>query len=149
MTVNRGIYRGVLPKITWGAAFANTIVFARPLDDPVSWPEPVDASATPCKNGEEDGWTHGDRWFLSGRVRRVPRVDTAGVTGWEGATGWDAFLAWARDEQAARFYPDAAGGTFFLVYVLQPEAGHEEEISRHRQFELVLQSADNAEIAGY
>lgn len=153
MTVNRGISRGLVPKITWGAAFANTLVFAQPLDDALSYGEPVEALIEPAKNGDADGWVLGtglQREYLRGIVHRIPRVATAGITGWEGATGWDAFLAWAREPNAFRFFPNAASGTFRLSYLEAPiDEGHNEEITRHRSIELIIAAADDLPFTGY
>jgi hypothetical protein len=88
---------------------------------------------------------------LAGTVRRIPRVDTGGVTGWEGATGWDAFLAWARDANAFRFIPDAGTlGTYWLCRLVSPREGpHGEEINRMKTLELVIRKADNTPFEGY
>lgn len=140
---NNGIYRGTVPKIAWGTGFADTLTFAQPLDvancysgSPAGW-EPVTVEAV---NGERDGWAHATFEFLEGVVKRIPRVDTGGVTGWEGATGWDAFLAWARDANPFRFYPDASAGTYWEVLLWAPleEGQHEEAWSRHRELRIVM-----------
>lgn len=150
MTVNRGIYRGLIPKITWGAAFANTLGFAQALDDAVSYGEPEETSILDAKNGEADGWTLGRREYLRGIVHRIPRVTAGSVTGWEGAAGWDAFLAWARANNPFRFYPDAGGGTYRLSYLEAPvDEGHAEEINRYRSIEIVIAAADDLPFLGY
>jgi hypothetical protein len=140
---NNGVYRGTTPKITWGAAFANTITFAQPLDvancysgPPAGWePQLIDAA-----NGERDGWLHATFEFLEGVAKRIPRVDTGGITGWEGATGWDAFFAWARDANVFRFYPDATDTEYWEVLLWAPleDGQHDEAISRHRELRFVM-----------
>lgn len=154
MTILRGIYRGLRPQITWGASFANTLVFAQPLDNATCYSrDTVEAQRVAARNFESDGFAYGSRGILTGMVRRIPRVDTGSVTGWEGATGWDAFLAWARDAQPFRWYPDIVGNPslYWTCYFADDEdpEGHDEEITRHRTLTLTMRQADDAWFEGY
>jgi hypothetical protein len=146
------LLRGKTPRITWGAGFANGLVFDRALD--LARPYPVDVEGSEGATGADGsaaGWSYRERFVLAGTVRRIPRVDTAGVTGWEGATGWDAFLAWARDANAFRFIPDAGAlGVFWLCRLVSPREGpHGEEINRMKTLDLVIRKVDNTPFEGY
>lgn len=153
MAVNRGLYRGAIPQITWGPGFANPLTFAQPLDEATCYEVPRDtARRTDGLTGTADGWSHGMRGLLEGTVRRIPMVDTAGVTGWEGAAGWDAFLASARDAQPFRFYPDLTGApaTYWTCLLADDVApGHDEEPTRHRRLTLRMWQADQSPFVGY
>ena len=151
MSVNRGIYRGLTPKITWGTSFPNTLVLDRALDDAMSYGDVVEpTSILPCENGEVEGCSAGWREYLTGIVHRIPRLTTNGITGWEGATGWDEFLAEAREGEQFRFYPDATSGTYFLCELAEEtEEGHDEETNRYRMIRLTIRTVDNSPITGY
>lgn len=119
-------YRGVLPKITWGASFANTLSIGYALDNLSTWSEPREGSAwEQAPSGVEDAWLVGEDFLLEADVRWIPREDTVSpaATGWDGATGVRAFLTWARDKNELRFYPDASGGSYHTCYLVEPMTG--------------------------
>lgn len=119
-------YRFKTPKITWGAAFANTLNIGFPLDSVKAYDEPRAGSAFDrCTSGVEDAWITGTDYLLTAEVRYIPQVDVATplATGWDGATGFRALLAWARNKSQVRFFPDAASGTYLLCYLADPMQG--------------------------
>jgi hypothetical protein len=153
MSVNRGSRRGLIPKITWGASFANTLTFAQPLDRAITYDVPKDGStrSESLDGTAEDGWTYKHRGILEGDARRIPYTTTGGITGWEGTAGWDAFLIWALDTNAFRFYPAATDTATYLTCYL---ADHtiddvDEEITRHRRVKLRMRTTTDDVITGY
>ena len=119
-------YRQKTPKITWGAAFANTVSIAYPLDSVSAGDEPrAGSSFDRVSSGVEDAWITGTDYLLTADIRWIPQVDTATplATGWDGATGVRAFLAWARQKNQLRFFPDAASGTYITCYLAEPMQG--------------------------
>lgn len=122
-------YRAKRPKILWGASFANTLSFGYPLDSVKAGDEPrAGSSVDQAPSGVEDAWTVGTDYVLAASVRYIPQTDTASpvATGWDGATGFRAFLAWARDKNLVRFYPDKDAGTFIDCYLVEPMTGQPE-----------------------
>lgn len=116
-------YRITLPKITWGASFANTLNVGWLLDNAKAGDEPRAGSAfDQSPSGIEDAWITGFDYTLECELRWIPQTDTASplATGWDGATGVRAFLQWARQKNQFRFYPDATSGTFVLSYLADP-----------------------------
>src|SRR5688500_16995903 len=106
-----------IPQILWGAALANVLSIADPLDDPTAYSVPRQGSEWgQASSGERDAWIlageHDQR--LRGTVRHIPIVDTLSpvATGWDGATGFRAFLEWARAMNAFRFQPDKDVATY-------------------------------------
>lgn len=120
-------YRITRPMIKWGAAFANTLSIGYWLDNVSAGDEPRAGSETvQTPSGVEDSWTVGTDYILNGDVRFIPPADTASpvATGWDGATGFRAFLAWARDKNLVRFYPDATdAATHTDCYLVSPMTG--------------------------
>jgi hypothetical protein len=119
-------YRTKVPKILWGAAFANTLAIGYWLDNTAAGDEPRPGSeVVQAPSGIEEAWTIGTDFLLTGEVRYIPPTDTATpvATGWDGATGFRAFLAWARDKNVIRFYPDATAGTSIDCYLVEPMTG--------------------------
>lgn len=119
-------FRLTIPKILWGAAFANTLNVGYRLDNVKSWDEPRQGGAVDqAPSGVEDAWTVGVDYVLEGELRWIPQTDTTTplATGWNGALGVRAFLQWARDKNVVRFYPDAASGTFIDCYLVEPMKG--------------------------
>jgi len=115
-----------IPKITWGTSFANTLNFGFPLDNPVAWNDPREGSEVlVMESGARDAWTLGTDEFLAGDVRWIPGQNTTDpvATGWDGSTGFKAFLAWARDMNKLRFYPDKNSGTYHTCYLVEPLKG--------------------------
>lgn len=149
-------WRGYLPKITWGTGLANTLTFGQALDQARSWAKPKDDSDhLQLESGIEMAWVAGYDYGLEGQVRHIPITDQASpvvATGWDGATGWEAFLEWAWLKNQFRFYPDAAGGTFWPMYLVEPfkEFGDTlEQNRRYRQLRLLMRTADNSVVTGY
>lgn len=114
-----------VPKINWGTSsgsFANTLTFAFPLDNPVPpWSEPREGSVTAqVESGESDAWIVGFDYYVAGTVTGIPGVDAGGITGWDGSAGWDAFLRTASGQMPFRYFPDAASGTYYTCYLIEP-----------------------------
>lgn len=148
--------RGKRPKITWGASFANTLTFGVALDDAINRPRRRDGSVSlRYPSGVDDAWTVGVDEILSGRARWVPITDTVtpvAATGWDGATGWRAFLVWAMDKQPFRYYPDAAGSTYYLCYLDDPATMPDVTLEKgyqHRSIPLTMRVADDTPVTGY
>lgn len=119
--------RGKIPRILWGAGFANTLQAGWPLDAATTFslPKPGFARST-TTGGTEDAWSYGDFHYLTGAVVGIrptafPGYQGRTVTGYDGATGWQAFMAWARTGNTLRFIPDdAVPGTFKECVMVQP-----------------------------
>ena len=114
------------PKITWGASFANTLNIAYPVDNVTAGDEPRAGSTFDRSvSGVEDAWIAGTDYLLTADIRWIPQVDTTTplATGFDGATGVRAFLAWARQKNPLRWFPDAASGTFITCYLAEPVQG--------------------------
>src|SRR5581483_7393698 len=120
-------YRITYPMIKWGAAFANTLHVGYWLDNVNAWDEPRAGSETvQSPSGAEDAWDVGTDYYLAGDITFIPTTDTADplATGWDGTTGVRAFLAWARDKNLLRFYPDATDATTHIdCYLVEPMQG--------------------------
>lgn len=120
---------GDIPKITWEASFANTLNIGYPLDNAVSYSRPMEGSEwNKSPAGVEDAWIVATEQLLEGDCRWIPSATTTtpggdAITGWDGATGWNAFLAWVRDKNKFRFYPDKGSGTYHTCYIEEPMSG--------------------------
>lgn len=120
--------RTIVPAITWGDAFANTLEFGYPLQDIRAYSASRDGlERQDMRDGSQDGWSNGERFLLEGTID-VPSVDWVTNygpgTGWAGETGWRAFLEWARATNPFRFHPNAASlGVYMLCYLVEPWAG--------------------------
>lgn len=141
-------FRMALPKITWGAAFANTLAIGYPLDGVLAGSEPRAGFETAqAASGVEDSWDAGTDYVLEADVRWIPQVDTVtpAATGWDGTTGFRAFLEWAQRKNQIRFYPDAGGGTYLTCYLVEPlgPAG-ERETDGTRRVRLKLRNGASA-----
>lgn len=138
------IYRRTVPRILWGTGFANTLTFDTPLDEAVTYATPRDGSRIAFSAaGVADAWDLGDDYHLEGVLRWIPGTAAGGLSGWDGATGVSAFLTWARKGNAFRWYPDAAGATYWLAYLVEPfEGGPELEPNGSRAVMIKLRSAD-------
>jgi hypothetical protein len=151
--------RGRIPRILWGAGFANTLQAGWPLDSALSYSEPRPGFARSTTTaGGEDSWSYGDFFFLSGvwvGVRPSAYVGGFGgrtVTGYDGATGWQAFLAWARLGNTFRFvFDDAVPGTFRECVLVEPMKGDGEldTTDYSRRIPLVMRSNTNAAFTGF
>ncbi len=143
----------MIPKITWGASFANTITFGYPLDSPVGYSEPREGHETlELDSGVFDAWVKGHRQLLAGDVRWIPGTVTTdpAATGWDGTTGWRAFLEWARGMNLFRFYPDATKGDYHSCYLIEPMSGQPEaEGDGTRRLRLVIVDSTTNAFDGY
>jgi len=145
-----------LPKITWGASFANTLNIGYPLDNAVAYPVPCQGYAVvEAPSGARDSWVPGTRQRLAGDVRWIPAANVAAplATGWDTAsTGFAAFLTWARAQNPFRFFPDVGSGTYFTCYLIEPMEGEPpQEQDATRRLRLVIQTTEteSAVFTGY
>lgn len=105
-------YRGIRPRLDWGTAYANSVEFGYPFDDPRSNSADREGSeAVQLVSGIEDASQAGQDFTLAALARWVPgesEYTTRGVyaTGWDGATGMDAARHWLRGKRLGRLYPD-------------------------------------------
>ena len=115
------------PKITWGAAFANTLNIGYPLDNVSAGDEPrAGSSFDQSASGVEDSWITGRDYKLTFDVRYIPQTDVASpvATGWDTVTvGFREFLYWARQKNQFRWFPDATSGTYLTCYLADPMQG--------------------------
>lgn len=120
-------YRRAYPKILWGAALANTLNVGYWLDNVTAWDEPrAGSEQAQAPSGVEDAWTVGRDYYLQADITWIPQTNTASplATGWDGAAGVREFLAWARDKNLIRFYPDANdAATHIDCYLVDPMNG--------------------------
>lgn len=151
MTVDRGASRGKVPRITWGGSFAVSLVFDLWLDRAIAYDTILWQANAEGYDGSNDGRSQGERSMLAGTVRRIPRVDRNGVTGWEGSQGWRAFLQYGLDMQVFRWHADETDlATYFEAYLVEPADGKcGEEINRFRTIDLVIERVDGLPIVGY
>jgi hypothetical protein len=120
-------YRTTFAKITWGAGFSNTLSIGYLLDNVKCGDEPRAGSFfDQAPSGVEDSWITGVDYILEAELRWIPPANTTSplATGWDGTTGVRAFLAYARQKNVVRFYPDAASGTSIDCYLADPMQGH-------------------------
>lgn len=140
----------MIPKIVWGA---NTLNIGYPLDNAVSYPEPVEGSdLVVAPSGTRDVWIPRTRELLVGDVRWIPTTDTSDpvATGWDGATGWAAFLAYGRKGNSFEFYPDANSAISISSYLLEPFRGEPPiESDGSRRLRLKIESVDGSAYTGY
>ena len=115
-----------IPKIEWGASFANTWEFSGPIDVPVSETMPVGA-ITEAASGERTRWTQREDNTLAFASRFIPKNDDGSITGWTTAsTGVREALAWLAEQNIGRFYPDKDLGGFNNFYLIDHESDLEE-----------------------
>ena len=138
-----------VPKITWGASFANTLNFGYPLDNFASYSKPRQGSEwVQATSGAEDAWVVGRDYYLQGLARWIPTTDSTGptATGWDGSTGFRAFLEWAQDKNAFRWFPDKNSGTYITSYLFEPLAdiAITPEADGTRQVNLVMRNSGSA-----
>lgn len=146
--------RATIPKVTWGASFANTLNFGQPLDNAVAYSTPREGSEwVQGASGARDAWLMGHNQRLRGTVRNVPTSNTTDplATGWDGSTGWAAFLEWARDSNAFRFFPDKDSGSFHTSYLIEPlqSAPGLEQGTQDRTFDVEIEEVDGNRYTGY
>jgi hypothetical protein len=141
-------YRVTFAKILWGAGFANTLNVGYLLDNVKAGDEPRAGSAfDQAPSGVEDSWITGFDFILEAELRWIPPVNTASpvATGWDGTTGVRAFLAWARQKNVVRFYPDATSGTSIDCYLADPMQGYGDvETDGTRRLPLKLRNSSTA-----
>lgn len=149
--------RGDIPRITWGAAFVNTLEVGYPLDSALSYADPrPEQEVSRVASGTEDAWVIGDDYILEGDARWIPAANgttPAGdtITGWDGSTGWRAFLAWARQANQFRFIPSkAVPGTYILSSLVEPMMGPPtlEDADLTKRMRLKIRNV-SSEYAGY
>ncbi len=142
----------MIPQITWGAAFVNSLVIEYPLDNPVSYSEDKPGSSTTLGQNAAASWLTGVDYYLEGDIRHIATNHGPSVRGWDGATGWGAFLEWARDaENLFRWIPDQdVPGTFVTARLIEPRSGPPAlENSFRRTLHLKIQSTDGSAFTGY
>lgn len=147
---------GEIPKITWGAAFANTWELGYPMDQVTAWEEPrKDSEFAMAPSGEEDSWIIATDYLLAGLARWIPisngtTPDGTTITGWDGATGVAAALSWLQAKNTGRFYPLRTSGTYKTFIIREPMEGKPgQEIDGKRQLSLILRATDAAAFTGY
>lgn len=147
---------GQIPKVTWGAAFANTWELGYPLDVVLAYSQPREGSEfAKSPSGEEDSWITATDYFLQGLSRWIPIAngttpDGTTITGWDGATGVDSALIFLRAKNVGRFFPDRGSGTFKTFLLQQPMGGKPpQEIDGTRQLSIIIRATDAAAFTGY
>jgi len=145
-----------IPKITWGASFANTLHPGRPLDNPVAWSEPLGGyEVLELPGGSRDAWDPGTEERLAFDVRWIPGTATTTPegntqTGWDGSTGWAAFLDWARGMSSFRFYPDKDEASYHTCQLVNPHrGGPQSEDDGTRRLHLVIADTGGNAFTGY
>lgn len=108
-------YRGIRPRIRWGATWGNDLVVPWPLDDAIAYGAPREGSDwVIAPSGASDAWIVGTDYYLEGDLRWLPgepRADRP-ASGWDyhatpgDARGVEGWLAWARQQNTLRYYPD-------------------------------------------
>lgn len=140
----------MIPKVVWNA---NDLDIGYPLDNAVSYGEPVEGSdLVVAPSGARDVWIPRTREILVGDVRWIPTTDTTDpvATGWDGAAGWAAFLAYARKGSSFDFYPDRSSTTSIASYLLEPFRGEPPiESDGSRRLRLMIESVDGSAYTGY
>ncbi len=122
-------YLDDIPKITWGASFANTLYPGYSVDNPDPYNDRREGSEIDvAPSGARDSWSLGTDEFLAFDARWIPgdngtTPEGNTITGWDGATGWAAFIEWARDMNAFRFYPDKDVGSYHTCLLVKPISG--------------------------
>ena len=138
-----------VPKITWGASYANTLEIPF-FDNPIDRPEPrAGSEQDQGSSGIEESWLVGVDQLLDGEVRFIPTTDTADplASGWDGTTGWAAFLEWAWQKNKVRWFPDRTSGTYIECYLVEPWVGWQpsrEPADGLNALHLVLRIAETA-----
>ena len=147
---------GEKPKITWGAAFANTLELGYPLDRATPYPQPREGSQwAKSPGGVEDSWVTETDELLAAVARWIPHTtgttpEGTPITGWDGATGFAAFLRWGRAKNLIRFYPLRTEGTYVACYLVEPMKGAPApENDGTRQVALVLRTSDDSAFTGF
>jgi hypothetical protein len=145
-----------LPKVTWGASFANTLNIGYPLDNAVAYPEPRKGYAiVEAPSGARDSWIPGTAQRLAGDARWIPAANTTTplATGWDtSSTGFAAFLTWARAQNPFRFFPDATSGTYLTCYLVEPMEGEppqENDGTRHLRIVIQTIETESSVFTGY
>ena len=104
-------------------------------------------------SGIEDNWNMGTDQILEGTVRRIPIVDTGGITCWDGATGWRAAIEWMQDANVFRWIFDQNDlPTFQTMYLIEPSEEPSQFLEsgyRTRGLTLKMRSSDDTPITGY
>lgn len=123
-----------LQKITFGAAFANELLFRMPFHKPMPRRNWV-GSHTEAPSGVVDAWRDGLYPELEFEQRWIPGSDVAGQSGWYGAGNVEEFLVAARDAEQFRIYLDKDGApAVFQTCVAVPGSVEEGRESSKAQF---------------
>jgi hypothetical protein len=133
------------PKITWSAAFANTLLFPGPIDAPVPRTVVVGAVAE-SRSGVRDHWLTRTDYPLDIVVRFIPRDDDGSVNGYTASNGWQDFLAWAQKQNPLRYFPDNGTGTYYTCYLLEHDVVRDEGGARYR---ITLKMRADAKVTHY
>jgi len=150
-------FRFNVPKIVWGDALGNTIIFPGPPDTPQDYPEPYDSSEIHrFPSGMVDAWDGGTIYLVEFTVRHVPLTNLTAfgytATGWQEANGWAAFLAWAWDAGVFDLYPDKDAATKKSCILLKPRSaqyGHEKNTGLKQIPRFVAKSDDDTAFNWY
>lgn len=142
-----------IPKITWGASFANTLNIGYPPDGAISFSVPREGSEwAQATTGARDAWVLGNDQRFRGTFRWIPTTATTDpvATGWDGSTGWRAFLEWAREMNPLRYYPDKDVASYHTCYLVEPLQGEPDlEQDGTRKLVLVLEDTTQTAWDGY
>src|SRR3990172_625750 len=111
-------------KITWGAAYAKTIVFEYPLHAVTTDREPREGSEwATSPGGTREAWIVGKDYVIECEVIAI-RNASGTYTAISGADKWQDFLDWCRGANPLRFYPDVGSGTYIdNCYLVEPMRG--------------------------
>ena len=146
--------RGKIPRITWGGSFANSLIFAYPLDEAVAFSQPREGSQViETPSGTRDAWIVAHDQLLSGVLRWIPGEDAVSPTrtGWDGATGVRAWLESARAQNVFRWIPDSTVlGTYYPMYLVAPQdGGTVYEVDFTRRIAITMRTSDGSVVVGY
>lgn len=111
------------PKITWGAAFANTWSMFGAVDFPIPL-SIARGGVHESDAGNRDWWDQRTDRELAVEVIAIPKLVSGGTTGYSDATtGVQEALLWMQRQNPFRFYPDKDTGTFHTCYLVgfEPE----------------------------
>lgn len=146
-------FRFKVPKIVWGDALGNTIIFPTIPDAPKDFRMREEGSElTRFPSGVVDAWNTGTIYVVKFTVRHIPLTDLTAfgytATGWQESDGWAAFLDWAWDAGTFELYPDKDAATKKDCTIRAPrnssEYGHESSTGlKSLDFEAEATSAFN------
>jgi len=142
-----------VPKITWKSGFAKTLDIGYLVDNPVSYGRPRDGSEVDVgSGGQRDSWILGTDYFLEVDIRWIPGTDTTNPTasGWDATDGWEDFLAWVREQNIFRWYPDKDQSGYNNCKLVEPfQQKPDREEDGTARIRLVMVDTDGNEFTGY